>query len=93
MSKVHVFSVRDMVSATFGLPFYSANKAAGIRSLQAEVNDNVRRSVLNTNPEDFRLYFLGMFDDEDATMELLAIPELVCEVSTLVKAPGAVSAS
>lgn len=91
MTILRAYSVRDVVSNTYGRPFFSQNDATAVRSLAMEVNNSSFESVLHTNPDDFELYLIGEFDDELCTFDSLSAIQLLCRCSSLVKAPGAVN--
>lgn len=92
MSNVALFSVRDVVSGTYGVPFASQNSSTAVRSVAMEVNNDDARSVLHTHPDDFQLYHLGSFDDESSVFSPVENgPVLICRLSTLVQSPDAIS--
>lgn len=91
MSVISVFSVRDVVSDTYGRPFYSFNTSTALRSLKSEVNNKVVGSVLFESPDDFELYLLGEFDDETGRFDLLDRMQFVVRCSSLVLRADAIS--
>lgn len=66
---VQIFSIYDIKSKTFGQPFFSQTEGTARRSFQDLANDP--QSQVNKYPDDFTLFLIGSFDDDDA--ELLAI--------------------
>lgn len=76
MAKFAVLSVRDIVADTYGRPFFAPNVPSGARSLRSEVN-NPQAGMLHTNPADFQLFELGVFDDQTCQFELLPQPHQV----------------
>jgi len=69
-----VLSIRDMVADLFQPPFYQPNKGAGLRAFADAVN-HAGDNMLYKHPDDYALYYLGTYDDNDATFELIARPE------------------
>lgn len=71
-----ILSVRDTKAGSFAQPFYAPTLVHGIRSFldaaAAEHPDNMMRK----HPEDFELYHLGSFNDQDASFEPMR-PQLV----------------
>lgn len=65
-----IFSIRDRATDTFAQPFYMASTGAAIRAFGDEINKK-GESQLSAHPEDFDLYLLGEFDDNDG--------EFICE--------------
>lgn len=63
MAKFVSISVRDSAAETFGPPFFVPNPAVGVRNFANEVNRMDEKNPLFTNPGDFELYQLGVFDD------------------------------
>lgn len=79
-----MFSVFDRKAKTFSVPFFSQRRELAIRSVASMVSDvSAQASMLARFPEDFALFQLGSFDDESAKLELLGIPELVCNAVDL----------
>nr|AVQ10284.1 DNA binding protein VP5 [Gokushovirinae environmental samples] len=76
--KLGVFTVRDEKVHLFLPPFYARNKGEAVRSF----GDAARNKEHNfaKYPEDFTLYELGTFDDEDGTFTL-AMPIRLASVS------------
>lgn len=85
MTKFAVLSVRDVVADSFGRPFFAPNEASGVRSVRSEVN-NPQSGTLNTHPDDFELYALGDFDDQNCAFDLFDRPKLLVRLSHLVDA-------
>jgi len=60
-----IVSVRDGASGAFGRPFFVTARGQAIRSFQDEVNRAAPDNDLHKHPEDFDLYCLGAFDDNE----------------------------
>lgn len=61
MTKFVVCAVRDRAVDGFGIPIFVPSEGAAIRSFADEVNR--KESAMAQHPEDYDLYFLGLFDD------------------------------
>lgn len=85
MAKVNIYTVRDVISDTYGRPFYSTNDETAVRSLAMEVNSGVEDSVLATNPDDFELYLLGEYDDSTASFDIHDSIKFIVRASNLLK--------
>lgn len=73
-----VYSVFDSKLATFDRPFYMQTDAAAIRGFSDAVNDpNGPVSSWNKHPEDYSLFYLGEFDDQDGTILTTVTKSLV----------------
>jgi len=65
-----VCSVKDRAADTFGRPFFVPHRNVAIRDFTDEVNRSANDNQLNKHPDDFDLYFLGMFDDSKGVFSL-----------------------
>ncbi|WNK14812.1 MAG: nonstructural protein [Microvirus sp.] len=61
--KVNIYAVRDRAIDTFAQPMFMASHGGAIRSFNDAVNDPKGESNLCKHPEDFDLYYLGVYDD------------------------------
>lgn len=76
MTKHVLVSIRDRAAETFGFPYCVPHAGVAMRTFINEVNRIDERNALNTNPEDFELYHLGLFDDATGQVEMFQRPEL-----------------
>lgn len=58
----HLFSIYDEKTEVYSYPFQSDSKAAAVRQFRMMIN-NEKYEMLNKNPEDFSLWYLGEFND------------------------------
>lgn len=77
-----MFTVYDEQQKVFAKPMFFHQRGEAIRAVQDEVRN--KESMLANHPEDYRLYYLGEFDNLTGIITGLEIPELVCPVSDLV---------
>lgn len=62
---IKLYSVYDACVNTYNLPFSAITDRAAIRTFQNACSDP--NSMLSQNSEDFSLYYIGTFNDEDGT--------------------------
>lgn len=60
--KVRVYSIYDEKSLTFAPPFIASTDGVAMRMLKELVDDN--NNMVGRHPSDFRLYCIGIFDDQ-----------------------------
>lgn len=61
-----LFSIFDDKAGAFQAPFIHTNEDTAVRALAASINERPG-DMLAKNPEDFHLYFLGTFNDNEGT--------------------------
>lgn len=70
--KYEMLSIYDSKARAFLTPFFTVNLQTGARSFSDVANDP--GSVVARNPEDFTLYHLGSWDDNNGQYEQFAQP-------------------
>lgn len=75
-----IFVIHDITSETHTQPFYAVNDQVAIRSASNLVQNP--GTTFYDNPEDFRLYHIGTFDDETAIINQTPKRQ-VCRLSDL----------
>lgn len=85
--KLVIVAIRDRAVDAFGMPNFVPALGAAMRSFADEVNrkDDQGRNQLNAHPEDFDLYELGVYDDSEASFDLLDRPRQVAIGKDLVR--------
>lgn len=68
-----VYSIRDAKAEIFNPPFYKHTHGEAERDFKKITNDP--KSFVNQFPEDFDLYYLGLFDDNTGKFQPLDTPE------------------
>lgn len=58
-----VCSVFDVAAGVYSRPFFVASKGLAIRSFQDEVSRKADDNPMSAHPADFKLFYLGTFDD------------------------------
>ena len=69
MRKIVVCSVRDSAAQSFAQPMFFPTTATAIRSFTDAVNREDQNSNLYMHPQDFELWVIGLFDEDDGTFE------------------------
>lgn len=62
-----VFSVYDVKARAFAQPFFFSEKGEAIRAFMSAVND--KNTMFNRYPEDYMLYYVGMYDNSSAIFD------------------------
>ena len=65
--KYVVVCVRDRAGNVFGVPQFVVSAGAAIRSFGDGINNEAKDNPLYMHPEDFDLYSLGTYDDENGS--------------------------
>ena len=68
-----IFSIRDQKSEVFNTPFFQKTHGEAERNFRSLVDDE--KSTIHNYPEDFDLYYLGMYDDNKGTFDCLDPPQ------------------
>lgn len=68
-----VMSVRDAKTDIFSQPMFFVTKGVAIRAFMDEVQR--QGSDVAKHPEDFSLWYLGVFDDQSGAFQGLPAPE------------------
>lgn len=83
---LQVMAAYDKKARAFCYPFYVAHVDVGIRSFEAAVNGE--NQVVTAHPEDYALFLLGTWSDENGLFEVKAIPTHVVEAMQLKRPNG-----
>lgn len=83
--KYKVVCVRDRAADCFGQPQFVLSVGAAIRGFGDEINRAADNNGFYKHPEDFDLYELGTFDDQDATFECSESPRQIAIGKDLVR--------
>lgn len=81
-----VLSVHDAKMEAYGRPIFAGSVGAAIRSFSDEVNRGAPDNSMHNHPEDYVLYDLGIFDDNEGKFHLRTQPTPVARaVDLLIK--------
>lgn len=87
-----VCAVRDSKSDVFGRPFIMGQIGQAIRSFDDEVNRAAEENTMFHHPEDFALYQIGHYDDQDGRLVPLDVPKLLVQADQVKKGQLHISA-
>lgn len=76
-----MYCVEDVRARRFIPPFLSENNQTAVRTFAAMANNE--ESLINRNPEDFRLWLVGNFDPCDGQIDVLDSREFIIEAVDL----------
>ena len=79
--KSNVYSIYDKKSESYSPPFIAYNHTCAKRMVAAAMTEG---SLLKMFPNDYRLDFIGTFEDAFGNFKSFANKDIVCEVSNLV---------
>ncbi|WNK14942.1 MAG: nonstructural protein [Microvirus sp.] len=88
--KHEILSVRDSKAEIFGRPFFTNTLGTAIRSFDDEVNRHTEGNIMAEHPEDFSLWHLGSFEDNDGTFAPM-VPKLILQGNEVVKSINHIS--
>lgn len=69
-----IYTIYDVKAKAYLQPMFLATDAIAVRSFSNAINK--KDHSFNTNPEDYTLHRIGLFDDETAQMQT-SDPELI----------------
>jgi len=74
---MEVCAVFDVAAGCYSRPWFFASKGLAIRTFQDEVARDAPDNAMFKHPADFRLFYLGRFDDNAGRFDCVASPELL----------------
>lgn len=74
---MQVYTVKDKVAEIHNTPFFQISHAVALRAFRESCLDDRDGNLLNSNPQDFELYYIGTYDDETGLVTSLNTPELL----------------
>ena len=84
---LQICAMFDRAAQTYGRPFFVHNSAVAVRSLTDELKNP--ESELARHPEDYDLYDIGAYDDDDASITTYDDgPKLIVRAQDLVVRPS-----
>lgn len=81
--KLQIIAIRDIATELYGSPAFVQTIAQGIRAFSDEVTKE--GSPFAKHPQDYELWHLGEFDDNNGVFECLATPARVARGTDFVK--------
>jgi hypothetical protein len=79
--KIKMFNIYDQKAKSFLQPFFMQNNSLAVRAITDLANDPEHSFCRHA--EDYTLYELGTFDDQDCSFDLHDAPLTICLINTL----------
>lgn len=77
--ELKVFSIFDEKAQCYGQPFFMAHNGMALRAFSDLVQD--KQSNVNKHPSDFKLYALGVYDDNSGVLVSHPQPEFLANAT------------
>lgn len=87
--KIKMFTVYDIKAQAYLPPFYMQSTGQAMRVFEDTANDKDHQ--FGKHPEDYVLYEVGTFDDQDCSFELNKTPITLSKAIELIAAPEPVN--
>lgn len=72
-----IYSIRDSKTQTFNTPFYQKTHGEAERNFSKAVTDS--KTTISQYPEDFDLYYLGEYNDNEGKHSPLDTPQHIAK--------------
>ena len=83
----HIFTVFDSKAAAYLTPFYAQTKGVAIRQFSDAINADPSHNFAR-HPEDFTLFELGTYDDNNSQFTLHDAPQSIGVAVEFIKEQG-----
>lgn len=80
--KTELYVIYDSKAKIYNKPFHQINKDVALRTAADLAND--KSGEVSRSPEDYSMFSLGHYDDENAQIDLKSNPEHVVNLHELV---------
>lgn len=80
--QLKVYAIRDQKTEFYNRPFYCHTHGEAERNFKHLVQD--QNSVVSKNPEDYDLWYLGTFNDQDGKLDPCPAPEHIINAQNAV---------
>lgn len=81
-----LYCIRDTKTEVYGKPFTQHARGEALRTATQVANDP--QTLIGQYPEDYDLYYLGKYNDQDGAFKLEPSPSHVLKMITLKKLPA-----
>lgn len=85
MALLIAYTLHDVKALTYSPPFFTSNDAIAKRMVSDLVADT--NTTVGRHPADYKLYKIGTFDEGNAVLTPLSIPEHVADCISFVPPP------
>jgi len=79
------FSIRDQKAEAYNTPFFQKTHGEAERNFKTLVNDP--KSTVHQFPEDYDLYYLGEYNDQNGQLVALDTPQHVVKAIQVINTP------
>lgn len=83
-------TVRDVKSEVYMRPWFAQTAGAAIRAFSDEVLRDASDNTLSRHPEDYALYEIGLFDDNEGKVYPYDVPKLLIHADQVANSNHAV---
>lgn len=77
-----IYAVKDLAVQCFGNPFVVRAQGEALRSFQDEVNNDNGNSAIAKHPEDYELFCIGEYDEQNGIIHPIT-PDLTVRAKDL----------
>lgn len=77
--EMQIFSIYDEKAKTFNTPFFQHQIGQALRAFSDAVSDV--KTTLHNHPEDFRLYHIGVYNDDTSLIESFNEPRVIASAT------------
>lgn len=75
--ELKIYSIRDSKAEIYNAPFFQKTHGEAERSFKTLAND--QKSTVCQHPEDFDLWYLGVYNDQTGTIQSLETPQHIAK--------------
>lgn len=83
--ELKMYSFQDQKAGIFYPPIFKATYAEAERDFSNIINH--KGSIMNTNPEDYHMYYLGTYDNNTGSLAPIKPPQHMLAAIQLIKKP------
>ncbi|AXH78146.1 MAG: nonstructural protein [Microviridae sp.] len=76
---LNAYSIYDVKAANYRTPFFCSTNGMATRMFSDLAAD--QQSIVFKHPDDFKLYFIGTFDDYSGELDRVNVPEFLATAS------------
>ena len=79
--ELKIYSIRDSKAEIYNAPFFQKTHGEAERSFKTLAND--QKSTVCQHPEDFDLWYLGVYNDQTGTIQSLETPQHIAKAISM----------
>lgn len=79
--ELKIYSIRDSKAEIYNAPFFQKTHGEAERSFKTLAND--QKSTVCQHPEDFDLWYLGVYNDRTGTIQSLETPQHIAKAISM----------